>query len=80
MIPELGEQTVKEILDAPQTTGEQIKAVTDKIDRLKEQLCCIETQQAEELESVIDNLAKKSVWCVGGDGWAYDIGYGGLDT
>ena len=75
MTPELGEQTVKEILDAPQTTGEQIKAVTDKIDRLKEQLCCIETQQAEELESVIDNLAKKSVWCVGGDGWAYDIGY-----
>ena len=79
MTPELGEQTVREILDAPQTTGEQIKAVTDKIDRLKEQLCCIETQQAEELESVIDNLAKKSVWCVGGDGWAYDIGYGGLD-
>ncbi|MCQ4765522.1 pyruvate:ferredoxin (flavodoxin) oxidoreductase, partial [Cloacibacillus evryensis] len=62
MTPELGEQTVREILDAPQTTGEQIKAVTDKIDRLKEQLCCIETQQAEELESVIDNLAKKSVW------------------
>ena len=37
------------------------------------------TEEAEELESVIDNLAKKSVWSIGGDGWAYDIGYGGLD-
>ena len=79
MEPELGQETVKAILDAPQTTADQISAVTDKIDALKEQLCAIGTEQAEELESVIDNLAKKSVWCVGGDGWAYDIGYGGLD-
>ncbi|NLW61046.1 MAG: pyruvate:ferredoxin (flavodoxin) oxidoreductase, partial [Synergistaceae bacterium] len=37
------------------------------------------TEEAEELISVVDSLVKKSVWCVGGDGWAYDIGYGGLD-
>ncbi|MBP9558979.1 MAG: hypothetical protein KBE18_00560 [Synergistaceae bacterium] len=37
------------------------------------------TEEAEELISLADSLVKKSVWCVGGDGWAYDIGYGGLD-
>ncbi|MEG2204945.1 MAG: 4Fe-4S double cluster binding domain-containing protein, partial [Oscillospiraceae bacterium] len=58
MEPELGQETVKAILDAPQTTADQISAVTDKIDALKEQLCAIGTEQAEELESVIDNLAK----------------------
>ena len=79
MTPVIGEETVKQILDAPQTNGTEIKAVMDKIEALKEQLHYMGTEEAEELESVIDNLAKKSVWCVGGDGWAYDIGYGGLD-
>ncbi|WP_455611212.1 pyruvate:ferredoxin (flavodoxin) oxidoreductase, partial [Cloacibacillus porcorum] len=79
MTPVIGEETVKQILEAPQTNGTEIKAVMDKIETLKEQLHYMGTEEAEELESVIDNLAKKSVWCVGGDGWAYDIGYGGLD-
>ena len=79
MTPELGEETVRQILEAPQTNGTEIKAVMDDIEILKERLHCLGTEEAEELESVIDNLAKKSVWCVGGDGWAYDIGYGGLD-
>ncbi|MCD8391740.1 MAG: pyruvate:ferredoxin (flavodoxin) oxidoreductase, partial [Cloacibacillus porcorum] len=79
MTPVIGEETVKQILEAPQTNGTEIKAVMDKIETHKEQLHYMGTEEAEELESVIDNLAKKSVWCVGGDGWAYDIGYGGLD-
>ncbi|MCD7953940.1 MAG: pyruvate:ferredoxin (flavodoxin) oxidoreductase [Synergistaceae bacterium] len=79
MTPVIGEETVKQIIEAPQTNGTEIKAVMDKIETLKEQLHYMGTEEAEELESVIDNLAKKSVWCVGGDGWAYDIGYGGLD-
>ena len=80
MTPVIGEETVKQILEAPRSTnGTEIKAVMDKIETLKEQLHYMGTEEAEELESVIDNLAKKSVWCVGGDGWAYDIGYGGLD-
>ncbi len=79
MTPVIGEETVKQILEAPQTNGTEIRAVMDKIETLKEQLHYMGTEEAEELESVIDNLAKKSVWCVGGDGWAYDIGYGGLD-
>ncbi|MDO5116261.1 MAG: pyruvate:ferredoxin (flavodoxin) oxidoreductase [Synergistaceae bacterium] len=79
MAPVIGEETVREILEAPQNTETEIKAVTEKIEELKGQLHYMDTEEAEELESVIDNLAKKSVWCVGGDGWAYDIGYGGLD-
>ena len=79
MEPVLGEEIVKEILEAPQTNSQEIKKVQDKVDALKDILCQLGTEEAEELETVADNLAKKSVWCVGGDGWAYDIGYGGLD-
>ena len=79
MAPELGEEAVKAILEAPQTTEAEIKAVEEKIYEVKAQLRYIGAEEAEELESVIDNLAKKSVWSIGGDGWAYDIGYGGLD-
>lgn len=76
---QLGEKTVNAILDAPQTTDSEIRDLRQKVEELKEQLEYIGTEEAEELESVMDNLVKKSVWCVGGDGWAYDIGYGGLD-
>lgn len=79
MEPELGEEIVKAILEAPQTNEVEIKAVEEKIADVKAQLHYMGTEEAEELESVIDNLAKKSVWSIGGDGWAYDIGYGGLD-
>ena len=79
MEPELGEEAVKAILEAPQTNETEIKAVEEKIDEVKVQLHYMGTEEAVELESVIDNLAKKSVWSIGGDGWAYDIGYGGLD-
>lgn len=79
MEPELGEEIVKAILEAPQTNEAEIKAVEEKIADVKAQLHYMGTEEAEELESVIDNLAKKSVWSIGGDGWAYDIGYGGLD-
>ncbi|MCE5202075.1 MAG: pyruvate:ferredoxin (flavodoxin) oxidoreductase [Synergistaceae bacterium] len=79
MEPELGADIVKGILDASQTTDAEIRTVQEKVEALKEQLEYMGTEEAEELLSVADNLVKKSVWCVGGDGWAYDIGYGGLD-
>lgn len=79
MGPELGEEAVKGILDAAQGTETEIKEVQSRVEELKEQLEHTGTHEAEELASVIDTLVKKSVWCVGGDGWAYDIGYGGLD-
>ena len=46
---------------------------------LKQKLAAIETPEAQALLAVADNLVRKSVWIVGGDGWAYDIGFGGLD-
>lgn len=79
MEPVVGEEIVKGILDAPQNTDAEIRVVQGRVDELKVQLEFLGTEEAEELVSVADNLVKKSVWCVGGDGWAYDIGYGGLD-
>src|SRR5204863_1691281 len=46
---------------------------------LRRQLAGLTTAEARRLETLADYLVKKSVWLVGGDGWAYDIGYGGLD-
>ncbi len=79
MAPVLGKKLVKSILEAPQTTEAEINELRQKVEELKVQLEYMGTEEAEELISVVDNLVRKSVWCVGGDGWAYDIGYGGLD-
>jgi len=79
MSPVLGKKLVKSILEAPQTTEAEINELRQKVEELKVQLEYMGTEEAEELISVVDNLVRKSVWCVGGDGWAYDIGYGGLD-
>ena len=79
MAPALGEDFVNEILEAPQDTDEQIKALQFKILELKAKLAKLKTDQANEMETLADCLVKKSVWCIGGDGWAYDIGYSGLD-
>jgi len=75
----LGDEPVRALLEAEQH-GEQ--AVVDQRDRvlaLRRQLATIDTPEARRLEAVADYLVRKSVWIVGGDGWAYDIGYGGLD-
>ena len=79
MTPVLGKKLVRSILEASQTTDGEISELRQKVEELKGQLEYMCSDEAEELISVIDNLVKKSVWCVGGDGWAYDIGYGGLD-
>src|SRR5205085_7603281 len=50
-----------------------------RVDLLKQKLQGVDSIDARQLLSVADMLVKKSVWIVGGDGWAYDIGYGGLD-
>jgi pyruvate-ferredoxin/flavodoxin oxidoreductase len=68
-----------EIKNADQSTQEGIEAQRGRIASLKKGLAgCVEPA-AKRLISLADYLVKKSVWCVGGDGWAYDIGYGGLD-
>lgn len=69
---------IADIKKATQQTQEEIEAQRERVARLKQALTC-DCADCKELLSVADYLVKKSVWCVGGDGWAYDIGYGGLD-
>ena len=75
----LGGQLVQELLEADQTTETGIKAQRDRVAILKSKLNEIKDNEAGILESIAGALIRKSVWIIGGDGWAYDIGYGGLD-
>jgi pyruvate-ferredoxin/flavodoxin oxidoreductase len=70
---------VPALLEADQSTEAGIEAQRERVARLKVALEGLGGPEARELLSVADALVKKSVWIVGGDGWAYDIGYGGLD-
>jgi pyruvate-ferredoxin/flavodoxin oxidoreductase len=76
--PALGE-TAAALLGADQSTEAGIEAQRSLVARVKDALRRLAGPDARELLSVADALVKKSVWIVGGDGWAYDIGYGGLD-
>ncbi|BCR03135.1 pyruvate-flavodoxin oxidoreductase [Desulfuromonas versatilis] len=73
------EKLIAEIQGADQTTQEGIEAQRERVAKLKEGLAGCPDADAKQLVSVADYLVKKSVWIHGGDGWAYDIGYGGLD-
>ena len=68
-----------EILNADQSDQQAIEEQRARVERLKQGLSSCTDPGAVRLLEVADYLVKKSVWCVGGDGWAYDIGYGGLD-
>ncbi len=76
---EIGEPLVDEILNADQTTEAGIRQQRQRVAILKERLSEVKDARAQHLLDVADMLVRKSVWIVGGDGWAYDIGYGGLD-
>lgn len=77
--PVLGAEVVQEILTAPQIHESDIAAQRKRVQELKQKLAAIPGDAASHLLSVADQLVRRSVWLVGGDGWAYDIGYGGLD-
>ena len=70
---------VDEILDAPQIAESQIRAQRLRVAQVKAALLKLDSEQARELLSVVDHLVRRSVWIIGGDGWAYDIGSSGLD-
>jgi pyruvate-ferredoxin/flavodoxin oxidoreductase len=76
---QVGETLVDELLKADQLDEAGIKAQRERVSLLKQRLQSIDTPQARNMLSLADVLVRKSVWIVGGDGWAYDIGYGGLD-
>ncbi len=76
---ELGDAYVDEILDAPQLYESELSRQRARVEDLKVRLDGMEGERAADLRSVADHLLRRSVWIVGGDGWAYDIGSGGLD-
>ena len=77
--PLLDETLVDEILSADESTEDGIHQQRLRIKKLRQRLSSINKYEATELDTLADNLSRKSVWIIGGDGWAYDIGYGGLD-
>ncbi|MGB5255422.1 MAG: pyruvate:ferredoxin (flavodoxin) oxidoreductase [Sedimenticolaceae bacterium] len=76
---EVGEALVEPILSAGQQSEAEIVEQRERVELLKAKLATSTQPAARTLEGMIDYLVKKSVWLIGGDGWAYDIGYGGLD-
>ena len=70
---------VDRLLSADQGSEAGIQAQRARVEELRSHLAQVEHAHARELNTIGDALVKKSVWIVGGDGWAYDIGYGGLD-
>ncbi len=79
MSADLGQELVDAIVSADQSTEEGIMAQRARVQTLKDKLTAMNTEKAKLLLDNADYLVKKSVWILGGDGWAYDIGYGGLD-
>jgi pyruvate-ferredoxin/flavodoxin oxidoreductase len=79
LAPQVGETLVDELLTGAQVSEADIAAQRDRVATLKQKLAKADGTAAKHLLALADTLVKKSVWIVGGDGWAYDIGYGGLD-
>jgi pyruvate-ferredoxin/flavodoxin oxidoreductase len=76
---DVGTDLARAVLDANQTTEAGIQQQRERVAQLKTRLEGLDQPAARNLLSLLDTLVRKSVWIVGGDGWAYDIGFSGLD-
>jgi pyruvate-ferredoxin/flavodoxin oxidoreductase len=76
---QIGGELTRAILETDQSKESGITAQRERVAELKRRLATMDTNDARDLLAVADSLVRKSVWIVGGDGWAYDIGFGGLD-
>ena len=76
---DIGPGLVEALLTADQSSEDGIFQQRRRVEELRTRLQSMQTPAARDLTSLADVLVKRSVWIVGGDGWAYDIGYGGLD-
>ncbi|MDD2352857.1 MAG: pyruvate:ferredoxin (flavodoxin) oxidoreductase [Atribacterota bacterium] len=76
---DIGESLANELMNAEQSNDEEIQKQRERVAQLHKKLENISKEEARQLDSLAEALVKKSVWILGGDGWAYDIGYGGLD-
>ncbi len=83
LAPEIGADIADELINGGQRVGSELRAQRHRVAALKKKLHGIintsDNEKAVALLSIIDHLVRRSVWLVGGDGWAYDIGSGGLD-
>jgi pyruvate-ferredoxin/flavodoxin oxidoreductase len=77
--PVIGDELAQEIQSAGQHDEAGIYEQRERIAALKDKLRGLKTDDAKQLLALADLFARKSVWIIGGDGWAYDIGFGGLD-
>jgi pyruvate-ferredoxin/flavodoxin oxidoreductase len=75
----IGADLADAILAAPQLRESELRAQRNRVTELKRRLDGLDGSAVDDLNSVVDHLVRRSVWIVGGDGWAYDIGSGGLD-
>ncbi len=76
---QLGDDFVESLVLSPQQSESQIQAQRDRVAELKYRLTLIDSPAARRLQAMADHLVRRSIWIVGGDGWAYDIGSSGLD-
>ena len=76
---EIGPDLAASLISAPQKTESEINAQRDRVQELKTKLLALDSSDARNLLAIADTLVHKSVWILGGDGWAFDIGFGGLD-
>jgi pyruvate-ferredoxin/flavodoxin oxidoreductase len=76
---QIGDGLATALLDADQSSEAGIASQRERVLALRQKLAGMKVDEARRLETFADYLVKKSVWLIGGDGWAYDIGYGGLD-
>ena len=79
LAPALDPESVSAILNADQHDEAGIYDQRERVAALKERLAGLESDDARRLLPLADTLVKRDVWIIGGDGWAYDIGFGGLD-
>ena len=82
LTPVIGEALAAELLDSPQDTEPEIVAQRERVAKLREILEGVTGEHAEDARQLLalsTDLVKQGVWIIGGDGWAYDIGFGGLD-
>jgi pyruvate-ferredoxin/flavodoxin oxidoreductase len=75
----IGNDLADALLSADQSTEKGIRAQRERVQSLREKLAALKEPEARALEPLAEYLIRRSVWIIGGDGWAYDIGFGGLD-
>lgn len=79
LAPQIGAELVEEIINAPQQRESQICVQRQRLAQVRARLSTLRGEPVDTLLSLLDHLVRRSVWIIGGDGWAYDIGSSGLD-